>query len=482
MNVYKPYEHQATVLEDTKDREYFALFWEMGLGKSKTLIDNILHLHNQGRINRVLILAPKGVYLNWCWNELPKHIPKEYDCTVAYWRANWNKQERHRANYMLREGETEQLRIFVMNIEAIRTTRALNFAWRFVQGGDSIVVLDESTAIKNPKSKTSINAHKLARLCKYTRIASGTPLTNDPLDIYSQALFLDPKAIPFNSFYTFKHYFAKWHQIEAGNRKWEKCVGYQNLEELQELIAKFSSRLTKVECLDLPDKIFEPHYVEHTAEQKRIYKQMKTEALVEFENNELVSSTSMLQTIMKLHQINCGHVKTDDGGVINIDSNRISELTYLLQQLGNEKVIIWAHFKKDFELIGDMLRTHYGPDSFECFFGDVSDSAREIALDRFKGKACQFLVASQACAGFGLTLVQCAFNIYYSYNWKLEEWLQSQDRTHRIGQTRNVTYVTMQIPGTIDTTITKALSDKKDLSSQILDDWRTVVDPAQVPW
>lgn len=467
------YEFQQQAFDWAKDREYYGLLWEQGLGKSKAMIDNFCWLFRQQEIDGVFIVAPKGAYLSWIMDELPTHLPTWLPIRIAYWEADWTQRERQKAEELL-QAKDDLLDIFVMNIEALVTDRAVLFAEQFIKAHHTFGIVDESSCIKNPKAVRTKAITRLGLWMEYRRILSGTPLTKGPLDIYAQAEFLKKGLSGFHSFHTFENYYAVTRQITSGTRSFKKILGYVNMPELQRRIATFADRKLKKECLDLPEKIFLTKYVEHTREQSKLYDQLKEEALLEFSDESMVTSTSVLTTMMKLHQINCGHVMDDFGNIIQIPHNRIKVLMEILEDC-DSKVIVWCHFKEDVRQVTAAISEEYGDMSVVHYYGDTNLDDRKIHLERFKrDPSCRFFVSNRT-GSKGLTLVESNCSVYYSYSYDLETWLQSQDRNHRIGQRDDVTYTTLVTPKTIDVGISKNLHNKIDLISEVLDKWRTML-------
>ena len=186
----KPYAHQLKALELSWEKPYFAYFMEMGTGKSKVLIDNIAMLYDKGKINGVLIVAPKGVVKTWYEQELPTHLPEHIENVSILWQPNITKKQQEKLESLF-EVETA-LHILVMNVEAFSTTKGTDFASKFINSHNTLMAIDESTTIKNPKAQRTKNILKLSTRTKYRRIMTGSPVTKNPLDLYSQCEFLDP--------------------------------------------------------------------------------------------------------------------------------------------------------------------------------------------------------------------------------------------------------------------------------------------------
>ena len=252
----KPFYHQAEAIKESWAKEYYALFMEMGTGKSKVAIDNMGILYQRGSINAALIIAPKGVYDNWVKGEIPTHLPECIKRDVLRWEPKSTKTYTTRLDDFILE-DFHGLKVFVMNIEALSTPRGAKTAGRFlVQNPDNIVVVDESTTIKNRKAARTKNLQVLQRYAKYRRILTGSPITKSPMDLFSQCSFLSPQALGFNSYFAFQNRYAVVRQQKMGQRSFQEIVGYRRLDELNERLLQFSKRILKSECLDLPEKLF----------------------------------------------------------------------------------------------------------------------------------------------------------------------------------------------------------------------------------
>ena len=322
----KPFKHQEDAIKESWFKEFYALFMEMGTGKSKVAIDNIGMLHERGFVDSALIIAPKGVYDNWVKGEIPTHLPDRIQRDVLRWEPKRTKGFAKRLENFIME-DFIGVKIFVMNIEALSTPRGANTAGRFlVQNPNNIVIIDESTTIKNRKAARTKNLQVLHKYAKYRRILTGSPITKSPMDLFSQCSFLAEKALGYNSYFAFQNRYAIVRQQKMGQRSFQEIVGYRRLDELNEKLTQFSKRVLKSECLDLPDKLYTKRYVPLTDEQKRLYDQMKDMALAMLENGELATTTSVLTQIMRLQQISCGHFTPDVGETRSLESNRIEEL------------------------------------------------------------------------------------------------------------------------------------------------------------
>jgi SNF2 family DNA or RNA helicase len=462
----KPFQHQLDALEESWNKESWAHFMEMGTGKTKVCIDNIAMLYDQGKINAALIIAPNGIKRNWR-NEFELHLPDHVLYRIGIWSASPLKKEREELEQL--SLISEDLVVLVMNIESLSTKRGYEKAYKFLLGHQALVCVDESTSIKNHQASRTKNILKLRNLAKYRRIMTGAPVTKSPLDLYTQVEFLDPEFLDQSSYYSFRSRYAVVVQRNVGSHSFQHVASYQRLDELQQVIKNFSTRVLKSECLDLPEKIYTKRIVSMTAEQLKAYVEMKKTAMAFLKNEKTMTAVNVLTQLVRLHQITCGHVKTDEGEVLSLKNNRITELMNVLEETRG-KVIIWAVYRHDIQLIEQTIGDMYGKESVSSFYGDTKDSIRQSIVDRFQDSESplRFFVGNPKTGGYGLTLTASHTVIYYSNDYSLEIRMQSEDRAHRIGQTSKVTYVDLIAEGTVDEKIVKALNNKIDLASQVM--------------
>ncbi len=465
----KPYDHQRAALSASWAAEYYALFMEMGTGKSKVAVDNMAILYERKDINAVLIVAPKGVYDNWVRGEIPTHLPDRIDRHVMRWTPKKTKTyEEELHDFILnKEGK---LKVFVMNVEAFSTPRGTEAAQAFLhQNPDNMVIVDESTTIKNRKAQRTQNIVKLRELSKYRRILTGSPITKSPMDLFSQCDLLQEKCLGFNSYFAYQSRYANVQRRTMGHRSFQQIVGYRRLDELSEKLDSFSNRVLKKDCLDLPEKVYVRRNVELTPEQDKLYRQMKKLALAKLDTGELSTTTSVLTQIMRLQQICCGHFQPDDDELRQIKSNRLPALMEIAEEV-NGKAIIWATFTNDILAIRDALAAEYGEGSVACYYGATPQDERQEIVNRFQDPSdpLRFFIGQPKTGGYGITLTAANTTIYYSNSYDLEIRLQSEDRAHRIGQTNKVTYIDLVSPDTVDEKIREALRNKIDVAGQVL--------------
>jgi len=337
------------------------------------------------------------------------------------------------------------------------------------------MAIDESTTIKNPKAKRTKTMVKLGKFAKFRRIMTGSPVTKSPLDLYSQCEFLNPQLLGFPSYYSFCVRYANMIKRSSGSHTYHQILGFQNLDELSEILKSFSTRVLKEECLDLPEKVFTTRRIEMTPDQKRMYKEMKKYAMTVInEEGDSVSATVVITQLLRLHQISCGFATSDDGAITKIPNNRLNELMSILEETDG-KVILWATYRHDIQLLEEEISKAHGPESVVTYYGDTTVEERREAVKSFQdpNSPVRFFIGNPSTGGYGLTLTEANTVIYYSNSYDLEKRLQSEDRAHRIGQTKSVTYIDLIAEGTVDEKIVKALLNKQNIANQIMDEeWK----------
>jgi SNF2 family DNA or RNA helicase len=484
----KPYKHQLDTLNKSSRREFFAQLDEMGTGKTWVAINTISELYASESCTKVLVFAPCGVHTNWTRIEIPKHLPGWVDFESLAWSTDTTKKyEKKLIDFY---DSKIKLKIFSFNHEALQHERSLREVMKFAMGpGKLIVIVDEADAFKNPSAIRTKNLMKIKPYSSWRRIMTGTPVTQSPFDIFAPFSFLDENILRTSSFYCFKSEYAELLDSEDrtvknimsrnGSKRVPQIVAtdkvtgrpkYRNLDKLSALIAPHCSRVLKADCLDLPDKIYKNVFFTLTKEQRAIYNKVKKECRLVFENEE--SSVSKLTAIGKLCQITSGYYHypgVDEPVRITGNSPKLDLLIGILEPVvkTGAKIIIWARYTVEINDIYSALTNIY-----RCvkYNGSVTKIDRTKAIDEFEHGDAQIFIANQQAAGTGLTLVAASCVIYFSNDFSLRNRLQSEDRAHRIGQTKNVIYINLIGENTIDEKIIACLMDKKDIANAIVDD------------
>lgn len=477
----KPYAHQKTVFERSRDLPNFALLMEVGTGKSKVVIDTAAWLCAKAEINCLLVIANNGVHSNWGLREIPTHLSDWMPRRIHIWKKN--KEPKGVFDPMPKAG----LVVICVNVDALATDHGLQFLSRVVRAYRCLCVVDESTSIKNHRAKRTRALYKLAGKIPYKRIATGTPVPNAPMDLFGQFMFLDPDILGHADISSFKSRYCNlkklWVRDPATGKpmvkksKWGQDIeivdGYKNLEELYTLIEPFSYRVLKEDCLDLPPKLYRVVDVDMSPQQKKLYRKCLDDIIIELEGGMTITPTIALTRIAKLQQVLCNFI-IDESKITHPVGPTNPRLQSLLSELesADGKAIIWTTYNYSIQEIYLALSRVYGPQSVAMYAGSTPTAEREKIVDRFqdKGSELRFFLGNQKAAGYGLTLTAARTSWYYnnSYNWEHRE--QSEGRPHRIGQMFPHTFTDFIVPGTRDAMIVEALWRKETVAGDITGD------------
>jgi SNF2 family DNA or RNA helicase len=404
--------------------------------------------------------------MNWKNSEIPIHLNEDIDPNIYIWKAEGSQA--HKKNLVDGIFNRKKFRILLINVESFATKKALVFLESFTHRSEFMLAIDESTTIKNVKAKRTKAIMKFGETAKYKRILTGSPITQSPLDLYSQCAFLNKRLLGYDSYWSFQGRFAIIKQQRMGNMSFNQVVGYKNLEELTEKLKVFAHRTTKKEALDLPDKIYTTRQVELTSTQKEHYTSMKKTSVVFLENGGMVTAPEVMTRLLRLQQLLCGYLVSDDGEVVELANNRLNVMMEVIEEMDG-KVIIWSRFRHDIKKIKKELDKTYGSGAVVTYYGDTSQEDRDSAILRFQtDPGTRFFVSNTQTGGRGITLHAATNVIYYSNDFNFESRRQSEDRCHRIGQNESVLYVDLICPNTIDTHIVKTLLHKDELAGKTL--------------
>lgn len=465
--VYKttPWYHQRQAFLLSRDRNNFALLMEQRTGKTKVTLDTAAYLYQRQSIDTLVVVAKNGVHRNWIETEIPKHLPDW--CPVA---ATWNSASmsaKTTAGFEKVVIAQHHLRILAFNVEGF--TSKANQYWfeRTLAESRAMVVIDESTRIKNQSALRTKYLIKQCRDIPYKRILTGTPVTKGVEDLYAQFLFLDPMLLGFDSFYTFRNRFCEFVTIGKDPRHAYTIVtGYKNIEELYRVLDGCSYRVLRSDCFDIPPKIYKTWPVELTTKQRKVYKELIKEYIVEIEGKTLTAALAITRLI-RLQQIACNWFATDDGELLPIETSN-PRLNALINDILPEiegKVIIWARFKADLDAIckalGDKAVSYYG--------NGASDNARAAGVQKFKfDPSVLYMVANQQSAAWGHDWSVAMTEVFYSNFDDLELRLQAEDRPVKDGQ--GLLVIDMEAPRTVDRKIIDSLKNKKNVADLITRD------------
>jgi len=473
----EPFDHQDIVFKLSRDREDFALLMEMGTGKTKVIIDTAAWLYARGKIEAVMVIAPNGVHSNW-EGEIDIHLPDWVKRTVRIYSSRGNTKKYKK--YMSALGTGDDLKIMLMNVEAMATKKGQAYASKFTRIYSCLTVVDESTRIKNPKAIRTKACIKAGRASSYKRILTGTPVTQSPLDLYSQFDFLGDDILGFSSYFAFKARYAitMRRTNKRGGKTWfyDEIIDFCNLDELTEKIDPYSYRVTKKECLDLPNKQYSQVRVTMSKDQKKIYEDMKASFRAELDEGVTITAPLALTRLLRLQQILGGFVNDEfsETHVIPGKNPKLDALMYDLEDVPDDvSVGIWARFRAEIECITDKLKEVYGKGSAASYYGGVKTEDRMKIIERFQAGDLRFFVGSPAAGAHGITLTKGSLVYYFSNDFSLENRIQSEDRFHRIGQVNKVNYKDIVVPGTIDIHVLSAHKKKQGFADTVTGDLST---------
>lgn len=442
----------------------FGELFEMGCGKTLTTIAVAGALYNLGKIDRVLVVAPTSVCSVWP-HDLNQFATFPWEARVLL----GDKKKRLKALNELENWPFKALRIAVINYES--THRDGIFGALAAYKPD-LIVCDESQRIKNPSAAQSKALHKLGDAAPFRMILSGTPVQNNAVDLYSQYRFLDPAVYGAN-FYAFKNRYC----IMGGYGQ-HQIVGYRNMDELVEKEHSVAYRVTKEECLDLPQQTFINRYVQFTDAEQAIYEQLRKSSFLELETGENVTATTILTMYLRLMQLTGGFLTADESTrPKQVNTAKLDALADIVDDYvvdAGKKLVIFARFRAEIAAIENLLRLRkiqYG-----SIYGDVPMEERGKIVEDFQTNPdTKVFVAQIQTAGLGITLHAASTAVFYSYDYNYANYAQALARIHRIGQRLPVTYIHLVVDGSIDEKILAALENKEDMAKTVVDSWREVL-------
>ncbi len=469
----QPFPHQLEDFHKTRDLEWWAFFWDQGTGKSKIFIDTFAYNAQLGKVEALLMIMPNAVKATWQDDELPAHMPDWMNADVFV----WDTPTKHKAKAWVLSA-SKGAKVMIMNVEALSHPSGVEVANLFVSRWKTMIGIDESSIIGNHKAKRTKAILKLGQKSPIRRIGDGTPATESPMEFFSQALFMSKNVFGTN-FYAYRNRYAK-----LGGWQGKQIVGYQNLDELQMIIDQHSSRVLKEEVFkDLPSQSFTKRVIELTPEQRRMYDDLMSELKTETAKGT-VEVEHTITKLLRVHQVVGGFmpatmftvdpetgdiepVKYDKPPAIPGGNPKLDELLSIGHQT-HEKIIVYCRFRPEMDMITKVLRDKYGAAAVVEMRGGMTNDQRRSAKTRFQNSPeVRWMVAQSRAAGRGLTLTACHTVVYFSNDFSLRVRLQSQDRVHRFGQTKPVTYIDLIAKGTIDDHLVKTLRKKKSLADLI---------------
>ena len=424
------YEHQKYGLNILTNNPNIFLFWKMGLGKTLTAIISLEILFDRGEIEKALILCPNCVAKTW-YNEFQKFSKlNPINC------AGLSAKKRQLA--------LDNFKVCILNYESVPYTD--------IDDSFDMLILDESHWVKNHQAQRTKKLIRISDGAKRKLLLTGTPVTQGPQDLFTQYRILDGGNTFGQNFWSFQQRYFK--NVGYNYPDWQPIP--EKEDELQEKMFKIMDKKLKKDCLDLPPKSYQTVYVELTAEQKRLYKQMEKELTAELSSGEIIDTNLAIVKLQKLNQITSGFLYVDgetERKAVEIDHKKLDVLASLIED--KEKVVVWCLFKHDIKTILKKF----------SYMNPVTTSDWQEFQENPKHR---LLVGQVHAGGIGITLTAASYVVYYSQGYSLADRLQNEDRTHRIGTTENVTYIDLVCPDTIDEDIKNIIEMKRANADNLL--------------
>lgn len=407
------------------------------------------HLYSHRSKARVLIVCPNSLKFNW--KKEFGYSDVEWDIHILQGSGADKKLQLERIN------RTNNGRcVVITNYESLSP-----LVKTCTQYAPDLIIADEAHNIKNHRAQKTKALKAIPAKLKWA--LTGTPVLNSPLDLWSIVDWVKKGHFSPN-FYAFRNRYALIY-TGAG---FPIIKGYINQDELKKKVDVLSYRVTKDECLDLPEKTFIERFVTLSKDEYKIYKDMAHEMVASIGEEEVAASIILVK-LLRLQQITSGFLSGEEGKVIHVGNSKLNALQELLEELEGQKVIIWINFKEEYVRINKLLH-EMKLKTFRLISEDSSEE-RQQNVDGFQSTIgpC-IMLGSTRVGGVGVTLTAASHAVYFSNRWSYGDRLQSQDRCYRIGQVQNVTYHDLLVENSIDTYIMKKLKLKQSISDKLTGD------------
>jgi len=492
-----PFEHQRDIFTATADLDAYALFWEVGCGKTKPTIDTACYRYLKGDITLLVIIAPNIVHDNWVTHEIPKHGLAECDIQSFVYYANKASTNKHieSINGLISH---KGLSVLAITYDAICTDNGKKTLNAVMRDRKTMLVADEIHRIKSgraerTKATKQFGKHKNVII---KRGLTGTPITNRPFDVYHPMDFLEKdfwaKYTGINSFMAFKTRYAEWSVQHFGPKRVPKLERFIRLDELRDHLTRRSHALTKEEAgLKLPPKVYMQRVFDMSPHQRRIYDTLVNQWIVEIDAGKTLEAPLAMVRLLRLHQVACGYAHANEDNKHEVtwiqgEQPRMSTLLGVLEDIPDQ-VLVWTRFREDARAVVDAInaRSTTKPDGGPTakfldveaetglggavrVDGSVPQDERLANIQAWRDGKARILVANPKALGTGITLTEAKTAIYYSQDFELESRIQSEGRPHRIGQDRSVTYIDLIARDTIDSKIVESLMNKAEIANQVV--------------
>jgi SNF2 family DNA or RNA helicase len=429
----------------------------MGTGKTFVTVHTASARFTRKQINAVMVICPMTLRNTW---------KREFD-KWAPGLADLRNLDLNDSRFMAWCAETgHKLKVLLVSVEGLGISQKLPvMAQHFVDTHQVMAVCDESSRIKNPDANRTKVVISLGANAKYKMILNGTHTAKGIQDLWAQYEFLDPNIIGSGDYWAFKTRY-----LVMGGYKNKQVIGYSKVDELMDLIRPYTLEVGK-EVLNLPPKIRKTIYLQATPEQNRLFERIASG--ISDIGEPMIKAQNVLERMLRMQQVVGGfepvtNPETMETSVVPLPKNpKMDALFSIIEDnYVGSKFIIWARYIPEIAAIKEALIQKYGLAAVVDYYGETSPEQRSINEDRYcRDPECRFFVGNPAAAGLGLTLISNENDvmIYYSGTFAYIDRAQSEDRAHRIGQTRTVTVVDFIIEGSIDQVIQRSIAEKTDL-------------------
>ena len=428
-------------------------------GKTKVAIDCVgyIFLHDPNFNKKVLVISPSSVVPVW-QNEFNDHA--NYPCEIKPLTGPSVKRIDALESWKV---NSDAVNVAIINYESSWRISDELTTWK-----PDVLILDEMQRVKTPGTRQSKATHLIAAKCRYRLGLSGTPVTQSPLDLFSEYKALDPSIFG-RSYYSFRNHYA----IMGGFQR-HQVVAFKNLPELVEKAHRIAFRVTKEEALDLPEFTDQTIYCELEPKAQRLYDQMKKTSVMEMESEKSITAVNVLAKLLRLSQITGGFIPDpEDGRPEMVSSAKYDLLRETVSDLldAGKKVVVFARFVPEIKAICRYLDN--ANIRYSLIMGEVPQDQRGEMVRQFQeDPQVKVFVAQIQTAGLGITLTAADTAIFYSLDYSFANYDQARCRIHRIGQKNACTYIHLIAQGTVDEKIMAALKQKKSVADMVVDGWR----------
>lgn len=452
-----PFKNQVIGQYWSKYLPYHAKVWDMGTGKTRASIEGYSILKKDGKVHKMLVVCPVSMIDKWI-DECNKWNPDIQAAPLKYTRES-------KKAMLLMDWE-----VMVVNYETVITLMDELTEW---MDNKTLMLLDEFTKIKNPVAKRTKAIIKLSKITPFKDMLSGSPITQHAYDIFAPYLFLDGgKTFGLNYESFLETYFWRdGYRLHPKRHYDHRADGTSRsaLEAISDKMYESATRFRKKDCIDIPDKVYAHRIIELPPYNKKKYDEMVQWCITSINSSNAVTAPVILTQLLRLSQITSGFAKTVNNQVVEFEENpKIDALRDILEECNGDKVVIWGRFQHDVERITKLC------DEMKIksvqLYGETKPDDRTKNIKTFQTGDAQVIVGTASTGGHGIDLTAASVVIYYSNSYSLEQRIQSEDRTHRAGQTQKVTYIDIMAKGTIDYSIYKILRDKKNVADIVTKD------------